>query len=54
MTNNGNPLAKARDTILLTIAIAIIVAFVFDMHAELFEDGSFILRGCLPWAICAL
>jgi len=39
---------------LITLAVWIIIAFVFDMHAELFEDGSFILRGCLPWAICAI
>jgi len=38
----------------LALAAAVIVAFVFDIHAELFEDGSFILRGCLPWAICAI
>jgi len=45
---------RISDAILLIIAVVIIIAFVFDMHAELFEDGSFILRGCLPWAICAL
>ena len=55
------PILRVEDTmtniirgILLTLALAIIVAFVFDIHAELFEDGSFILRGCLPWAICTL
>ena len=21
---------------------------------QLFEDGSFVINGCLPWAICAI
>ena len=38
---------------LLASGVLLILAL-SSLHLELFEDGSFILRGCLPWAVCAL
>ena len=40
--------------IFLLAAGALLILALSSLRLEYFEDGSFILRGCLPWAICTL
>jgi hypothetical protein len=39
--------------VILMWSILLFLFVSFDIAWELFEDGSFILSGCLPWNICS-
>lgn len=51
-------MSKTEMAILIVSALLIGFALLgFAVHElgpvfELFEDGSFVIKGCLPWAIC--
>lgn len=44
-------------TLVLTVLLlgsSLLILAAAGLGVELFEDGSFIARGCLPWAVCAI
>lgn len=42
-----------RTSVIVAWLIVSMLWYVFDMQLTRFEDGSFVLQGCNPTAVCA-
>lgn len=45
--------ARLYTTLFVVVLLALVAIVIMDVGYYLYEDGSFILHGCLPWHLCA-